>query len=77
MDDREQQRQAVEACLAKMNATERRLLLSVHAPGDSVARIASETGQDARRLYTKINGLRSLLQRCVETALAGSAGGQV
>jgi len=54
----QQERTAVEHCLKKLPEAERRLLLSVHTPGDSIAMIAAEQGLKARRLYTKVNVLR-------------------
>ncbi|MFG0334965.1 MAG: sigma-70 family RNA polymerase sigma factor [Maioricimonas sp. JB049] len=68
---RERQRQAVEACLESLREDDRRLVLSVHAPGESVARIAAETGQQARRLYSRVNLLRKRLLECVRRRLAG------
>ena len=69
LEKAEAERSAVEDCLQKFQATERRLLLSVHTPGDSVARVASELGQQARRLYTKVRNLRDLLAECVQRQL--------
>lgn len=66
----EEERQAIEKCLAKLSANHRRLVLSVHSPGESVARIAMETGEKARRLYSKINSLRTVLIECVSRQLA-------
>lgn len=74
LDHRSQQRLAVEACLEKLSPDQRRLVLSVHSPGESVARIALETGQQARRLYGKVNALRSVLLECAERRLAGELG---
>ena len=70
LEKAEAERNAVEHCLQKFQAAERRLLLSVHTPGDSVARVAAELGQQARRLYTKVNHLRDLLAACVRRELA-------
>ncbi len=64
------ERNAVERCLQKLGKLERRLLLSVHTPGDSVARIAEEVDQKARRLYSKVNTLRNILAECVRERLA-------
>ncbi|QDU39510.1 RNA polymerase sigma factor [Maioricimonas rarisocia] len=68
---RERQRQAVEACLDSLQVDDRRLVLSVHAPGQSVARLAAETGQQVRRLYSRVNALRKRLLDCVQQRLAG------
>lgn len=63
------ERIAVEYCLKKLPDSERRLLLSVHTPGDSIARLATEIGQNARRLYSKINVLRDQISECVRQRL--------
>ncbi|MEM9588919.1 MAG: sigma-70 family RNA polymerase sigma factor [Planctomycetota bacterium] len=70
----EDQRLAIEACLEKLPPEERRLVLSVHSPGESIARIAQETGQKARRLYSRVNALRIILLACVQSRLAGEVG---
>ena len=61
---------ALEGCLGKLPADDRRLLLSVHAPGESVAKIARETGTQSRRLYSRVNSLRWQLLKCVRSNLA-------
>jgi RNA polymerase sigma-70 factor (ECF subfamily) len=66
----EEERQALKACLRKLNDSERRLLLSVHTRGDSISRIATETNQKTRRLYSKVNALRDLIADCVRTQMA-------
>jgi len=60
----EAERLATESCLQKLSPDQQRLVLSVHTPGDSVARIAAETGEKPRRLYSKVNSLRKLLLKC-------------
>ena len=73
LDRRETERQAVECCLEKLPEQQRRLVLSVHSSGQSIAMIASETGEQARRLYSKVNVLRKALLNCVQQQLAGEA----
>jgi RNA polymerase sigma-70 factor (ECF subfamily) len=68
------ERRAIETCLQKLPVDQQRLVLSVHSPGESIARIARETGQEARRLYSRINALRVVLLECVERRLAGETG---
>ncbi len=65
LEKAEMERNAVEHCLEKLQEPERRLLLSVHTRGDSIARIAADMGQQARRLYSKVNALRDLIGKCV------------
>jgi RNA polymerase sigma-70 factor (ECF subfamily) len=66
----EAERVVLEGCLKKLGEAERRLLLSVHTPGDSIARIAADTGKKARRLYSKVNALRDLVGECVRRRTA-------
>ena len=73
LDQQESERRAIENCLQTMPDDQRRLVLSVHSPGESVALIAAETGQKARRLYSRINVLRNMLLDCVQQRLTGEA----
>ena len=66
----EQERHALEDCLNGLSPADRRLLLSVHTLGDSVADIARQLGQSARRLYSRANKLRDLMGECVQRKLA-------
>lgn len=74
LDHRAEKHQAVQACLERLTADDRRLVLSVHAPGESIARIAQETGEKVRRLYSRVNALRSMLLECIERRLAAEVG---
>ena len=69
----EAERAAVGRCLDRLSGEERRLLLSVHTPGDSVAAVAAETGQKARRLYDAVARLRDRVGRCVRSQLEPEA----
>lgn len=71
LDAQEQERKAIENCLAKLQDDQRRLVLSVHSPGESVALIAAQTGEKARRLYSRVNVLRKKLLECTQQQLAG------
>ena len=70
IENAELEKAAVENCLRELGPEHQRLVLSVHASGDSIAKIASETGEQARRLYSKVNQLRKLLLRCVQNRMA-------
>ncbi len=74
LDRQDAERAAIEQCLGKMQDDHRRLVLSVHSPGESVALIAAETGQKARRLYNRVNVLRKHLLECVQQRLIGEVG---
>ena len=71
LDQQERERRAIEMCLNKLPADQRRLVLSVYSPGESIAMIATETGEKARRLYSKVNSLRKLLLECVTGQMMG------
>lgn len=64
------ERKALELCLSKLEEPEQRLLLCIHTQGESVAKLATEWQQSARRLYSKLNALRDLLSECVNRSLA-------
>lgn len=74
IDQREKERVAIDACLGRLGDDQRRLVLSVHSPGESVAAIAAQTGEKARRLYSRVNVLRKRLLECVQQRLAGEVG---
>jgi RNA polymerase sigma-70 factor (ECF subfamily) len=66
----ESERRAIEDCLGTLQPPDRRLILSIHVRGDSVARIARQLGQNVRRLYSRVNELRDILGDCVRNKLA-------
>lgn len=70
VDLRERERSALDVCLEKLPEDQRTLVMSVHTPNSSVARVAEETGQQAKRLYRKVSGLRLALLDCLNTQLA-------
>ncbi len=71
---RDDQHRAVMTCLGKLTEDQRRLVLSVHSPGQSVSKIAAETGEAARRLYSRVNVLRKRLLQCVQGQYASEVG---
>ena len=70
----DRERAAIESCLNELPSDQRRLVLSVHVPGDSVAKIAAETGGNSRRLYSRVNSLRKLLFGCVRKRMTAGVG---
>ncbi|MCS7467717.1 sigma-70 family RNA polymerase sigma factor [Stieleria sp. ICT_E10.1] len=69
LEQRDRERKAIETCLGQLDADQRRLVLSVHSPGESITKIAQETGVKTRRLYSKVNALRKRLLDCVQGRL--------
>lgn len=53
LEESEAERSALKDCINKIAEPDRRLLLSVHTAGDSISRIASESNQKRRRLYSR------------------------
>lgn len=74
IDQQALEQSAVESCLGELRDDQRRLVLCVHSPGESVAAIAEETGEAARRLYSKVNMLRKRLLECVQQRIATEVG---
>ncbi|MEM6366336.1 MAG: RNA polymerase factor sigma-70 [Planctomycetota bacterium] len=70
----DQRHLALEDCLKRLTAADRRLVLSIYRPGQSVALIAEQTGQAAKRLYRRVDVLRDHLMDCIEGRLANEQG---
>ena len=69
LEESEAERSALKDCINKITDPDRRLLLSVHTAGDSISRIASESNQKRRRLYSRVNMLRSRVADCVRETI--------
>ncbi|HBV65617.1 MAG TPA: RNA polymerase factor sigma-70 [Rhodopirellula sp.] len=69
LEQSEAERLALRDCLKKMPDPDRRLLLSDHTAGDSISQIASESNQKRRRLYSRVNMLRSQIADCVRETI--------
>mgnify|MGYP002860939168 FL=1 len=70
LEQSEVERRALRICLKKLSENDRRLLLSTHTKGDSISRIASESNQKVRQLYSKVNIIRSQIADCVRANLS-------
>jgi RNA polymerase sigma-70 factor (ECF subfamily) len=70
LEHSEAERRAVRDCLNKLTDPDRRLLLSIHTKGDSISRIASESNQKVRRLYSKVNMIRNQIADCVRGTMS-------
>ncbi|MCA9119647.1 MAG: hypothetical protein H6822_13455 [Planctomycetaceae bacterium] len=46
LDRQELERQAIESCLGALQEDQRRLVLSIYSPGESIARLATEAGEN-------------------------------
>ena len=74
LDQQTLEQSAIESCLGELQDHQRRLVLSIHSPGESIAAIAEETGVAARRLYSRVNVLRKRLLECVQQRITAEAG---
>lgn len=70
LEQSEAERRALKICLKKLAEPDRRLLLSTHTIGDSISRIASESNQKVRQLYSKVNIIRNQIGDCVRANLS-------
>jgi RNA polymerase sigma-70 factor (ECF subfamily) len=64
------QREALEACLGKLPAARRQLVLSAYAPGTSIEQLAVQRGQTPMSLYKVLHRIRLALVECTRRALA-------
>ncbi|MEM0969568.1 MAG: sigma-70 family RNA polymerase sigma factor [Verrucomicrobiota bacterium] len=65
--DRKAERDALDLCLRKLNASQRNLLTMAYTPGVKLTQVADEIGSTAGALYMRVNRLRTQLTRCVES----------
>ena len=70
LDDRHE---ALAACLQKLAARDRELVLTRYEPGCGVAEAAERTGRSMDAAYKALNRLRKLLHDCVSNAIVRTA----
>ncbi len=63
-------REALEACLQKLPAAQRDLVLTAYTKGIRMDHLAERRGQTAMALYKLLQRIRQSLLRCVERTLA-------
>jgi RNA polymerase sigma-70 factor, ECF subfamily len=74
-DALEDQRWALDQCLAKLSPTNRRLLQArYHSSAGAFARLSSETGRSNESLRVTLCRIRSSLRQCVRSLLALEGG---
>lgn len=71
----DQRHEALAACLQKLPARDRELVLTRYEPGSGVAEAAKRTGRSMDAAYKALNRLRKLLHDCVTHELATDSGG--
>lgn len=69
----ERERRALDACLEKLPAPQRELVLRAYASGQKTKPIAEEIGVTPNSLYKTLSRLRLSLLRCVEDAMTRAA----
>ena len=72
-EESESRRQAVLACLQKLNVENRRLVLAPYTRDESVTEIAESIGKSVNSLYKRLGRLRAKLQSCVESQLGAQS----
>jgi len=71
LDERlEAQREALEDCLSKMPADQRKLVLSAYMPGEQIKDIASQSGRSVGGFYQWLHRMRLSLLACIERSMA-------
>jgi RNA polymerase sigma-70 factor, ECF subfamily len=74
-DALEEQRWALEQCLAKLSPTNLRLLQARYAsPSGALAALSAETGRTCESLRVTLSRIRSSLRRCIRGLLAMEGG---
>jgi RNA polymerase sigma-70 factor, ECF subfamily len=68
----DERHEALAACLQKLPARDRELVLTRYEPGCGVAQAAERTGRSMDAAYKALNRLRKLLHDCVTSELAHS-----
>ena len=67
---RNSRRDALEACLEKLDGDSRRLVDAIYVQDQGAAAVAAEQGLALQTIYNKLGVLRRALARCVERRLA-------
>jgi DNA-directed RNA polymerase specialized sigma24 family protein len=71
----EEQRWALEQCLAKLSPANRRLLQArYHSTSGALARLSAETGRTSESLRVTLSRIRSSVRRCIRGLLALEGG---
>lgn len=65
------QRQALEGCLAKMNAGQRDLLMLAYEEGVSIQTVAQQSGRTVAGFYQWLHRVRRLLLECIQRGPMG------
>lgn len=63
------QREALAACLEKLPATQRELILEAYTEGNRIDGIAARLGRSAMSLYQLLHRIRLALLRCVQRTI--------
>ena len=64
-DHLEAQQVALEGCVAKLSADDRRILEFRYTSGSTIAELSEKTGQSAKKLYHALDRIRRQLNLCV------------
>lgn len=64
------EREALEACLQKLPAAQRELVLTAYTKGTRIDDLASRRGQTPMSLYKMLHRIRQALLDCVQRTLA-------
>ena len=69
-DKLEAERRALDVCLQKLTAEQRRLVQAAYAPGVKIDELAAQLGRTAMALYKTLHRIRLVLADCTRRRLA-------
>jgi RNA polymerase sigma-70 factor, ECF subfamily len=69
-DDYEAERKALESCVQKLNAAQRKLLDAAYVPGARIDALAAEAGRSAMSFYKALHRIRLALMNCTQDLIA-------
>ena len=67
IDQRQEEYDALESCLAAMPEKSRQLLTLAYTPGVKVKELAAQAGSSSAAFYLRLNRLRKELMNCIES----------
>ncbi|REJ93350.1 MAG: RNA polymerase subunit sigma [Planctomycetota bacterium] len=73
-DELEQRRRALQHCLSRLRAKDRKLIQMRYRPGESGKALAAELGRPANSVYQSLGRIRRSLLECINRRLAAEAG---
>ena len=71
-NDRSEEHSALEDCLARLSAEQRKFITLAYTPGIKVKELAAEAGSTAAAFYMRLKRIRHQLMNCIESKKTSS-----